>query len=295
MAKLYAYANYAYDDTALNLNALMQSGADRYMDADGDETYDGIFYDDMFWFDGAGQATAWCGANLTATGGTLTGGTVTMLRGEVLTDPVADEWAATWMLSGVGTSATALFNAAKTVRTSDDFSIFQSLLSGNDDIRMSSANDRVRGYAGDDAISGSAGNDVLQGDGGNDRIAGGSGSDVITGGAGKDSLTGNIGRDVFDFNAATESGLNATTRDVIVDFTRGQDRIDLSSIDANTALAGDQAFRGTLIASTATFTTAGQLRLVNGVLYGNTDTDSAAEFSIQLTGVTALAGADFVL
>jgi hypothetical protein len=31
------------------------------------------------------------------------------------------------------------------------------------------------------------------------------------------------------------------------------------------------------------------------VLYGNTDSDAAAEFSIQLTGVTVLTATDFLL
>jgi len=32
-----------------------------------------------------------------------------------------------------------------------------------------------------------------------------------------------------------------------------------------------------------------------GVLYGNTDADEAAEFAIELTGVTALSASDFSL
>ena len=42
-------------------------------------------------------------------------------------------------------------------------------------------------------------------------------------------------------------------------------------------------------------TKAGQLKLVAGMLYGNTDVDAAAEFSIALTGITTLANTDFVL
>ena len=295
MAKLYAYETYAFDLSALNLNALMQAGVERYMDADGDETFEGRFYDDMFWFDDGDTATAWCGDDLTASGGTLTGGSVTMMRGEFSPDLVADIWDATWMLFDISTSATGLFNAAKTARTSDDFAIFQSVLSGADDIRMSNAGDRVRGFAGNDTIAGYGGNDVLEGDTGSDTLYGGAGADMVTGGAGMDRLVGNTGRDIFDFNAAIESGLNANTRDVVADFVRGQDRLDLSGIDANTAQAGDQAFRGTLIAPTATFTAAGQLRLVDGVLYGNTDADATAEFSIKLTGITALSATDFIL
>lgn len=125
-------------------------------------------------------------------------------------------------------------------------------------------------------------------------LSGGIGNDVLTGGAGKDTLTGGAGNDVFDFNALTDTGLDSTTWDVITDFARGYDKIDLSTLDANTATATNDAFTSVIGSATA-FSAAGQLKVVNGVLYGNTDADSTAEFAIQLTGVTALTTADFVL
>jgi hypothetical protein len=82
-------------------------------------------------------------------------------------------------------------------------------------------------------------------------------------------------------------------RDVITDFVRGADKIDLSTIDANTARAGNNAFTS-VIASTASFTAAGQLKVTAGVLYGNTDADSAAEFAIALTGIASLTNGDFI-
>jgi serralysin len=82
--------------------------------------------------------------------------------------------------------------------------------------------------------------------------------------------------------------------DVVNDFVRGQDKIDLRGIDANTATVANDAFT-TFIAGTAAFTAAGQLKLLNGVLYGNTDGDADAEFAIQLTGVTQLTTADVML
>ena len=84
------------------------------------------------------------------------------------------------------------------------------------------------------------------------------------------------------------------SRDLIADFVSGTDHIDLSSIDANAAMAGDQAFTKLLASSTA-FTAAGQLRFGGGVLYGNTDTDTAAEFSIALSGITRISLTDFIL
>ena len=141
-------------------------------------------------------------------------------------------------------------------------------------------------------VSGNSAANTLNGLLGNDQLRGAGGNDVLVGGAGQDSLTGGAGSDVFDFNAASES--RGAARDVIADFASGSDRIDLSTIDANVASAGNDAFTGFIGASEA-FTAAGQLKFSGGVLYGNTDADGAAEFSIALTGVTALGGADVVL
>jgi Ca2+-binding RTX toxin-like protein len=135
---------------------------------------------------------------------------------------------------------------------------------------------------------------VLTGGAGNDTLSSGAGNDRLVGGTGKDTLTGGTGNDIFDFNALNETGLNSTAWDVITDFTRGQDKIDLSTLDANTATAVNDAFRS-VIGSTSAFTAAGQLKVVNGVLYGNTDADSTAEFAIQLTGITSLSTSDFIL
>ena len=108
-------------------------------------------------------------------------------------------------------------------------------------------------------------------------------------------MRGNLGADTFDFNAILES-LVGTSRDIIADFSSTQlDKIDLSTIDANSTLVNDQAFAAAILTSGA-FTAAGQLRLVGDILSGNTDNNFAtSEFEIQLTGVTTLSGADFIL
>ena len=147
----------------------------------------------------------------------------------------------------------------------------------------------INGTAGDDSLNGGSGNDIISGLGGNDLLFGGGGADQLTGGA---------GNDVFIYNSENDSGITAALWDVIKDFTAGQDLIDLSGIDADTTKAGDQAFSSTFIlSSTAPFKTPGQLRFdwVHGVIYGNTDSDSAPEFAIQLLGVTALHASDLVL
>ncbi len=152
----------------------------------------------------------------------------------------------------------------------------------------------LTGNAAANRLLGWEGNDMLIGGAGNDTLEGHTGNDTLVGGAGKDVLSGGAGNDVFDFNALSEMGTTSTTWDLITDFAKG-DRIDLSTLDANTATAANDAFIGTLIGATAAFTTAGQLKLAAGVLYGNTDADGDAEFAIGLTGVNTLVAADFIL
>lgn len=166
---------------------------------------------------------------------------------------------------------------------------------GNDSLFGGDGIDVLFGNVGDNRTNppGFTDNDFLDGGLGNDLLRGDAGNDVLCGGRGADRLEGGSGNDVFDFNLATDSGLVASTRDVIADFAAG-DRIDLSGIDANTGVGGNQAFSGTFV---STFTAAGQLRFdaATNTLFGNTDADAAAEFSIVLTGVTSLASAAIVL
>ena len=126
-------------------------------------------------------------------------------------------------------------------------------------------------------------------------ITGNAGNNIINGGDGNDILSGGLGRDVFDFNAVMESLVGAS-RDIITDFSHAQlDKIDLSTINANSNLLNDQAFLSAVLTSGA-FTSAGQLRLVSNILSGNTDNDfNTSEFEIQLTGIDSLTSADFIL
>lgn len=163
--------------------------------------------------------------------------------------------------------------------------VMNAALGGSDTITGSRYSDTLNGWNGNDTINGLAGNDTLIGGGGNDRI---------TGGAGADRLTGGSGRDIFDFDYASQSGASSTTRDAIADFVRGTDKIDLSTIDARSNVSGNNSF-SKFIAASSSFTAAGQLKFANGVLFGNTDTDSTAEFSIKLTGISTLSLSDIVV
>ena len=138
--------------------------------------------------------------------------------------------------------------------------------------------------------TGNDGANTIQGNTGNNVLSGLNGNDIIIGGTGQDTLTGGGGNDYFKFTASSDS--STSKNDTITDFVRGGDKIDLSAIDANTSVASDQAF--TYIGA-ASFSAAGQLRLIDNVLYGDVNGDKVADFKIALTGVTSLESTDFVL
>ena len=92
---------------------------------------------------------------------------------------------------------------------------------------------------------------MLLGACGADALYGGGGDDILVGGAGRDLLSGGHRADIFRFLGLGDSGPGR--RDLLqaaggaVAFAgagaAGGDRIDLSALDANLGLAGDQAFR----------------------------------------------------
>ena len=108
---------------------------------------------------------------------------------------------------------------------------------------------------------------------------------------------GGLGADVLVYRAVTDSGTGPANRDVITDFTPGQDKIDLSAIDADSSTPGNQAFH---FAGVAPFdATPGCLRLVlyGGfmVLAGDIDGDGVRDFSLEILGTVPTTAADFVL
>ena len=168
---------------------------------------------------------------------------------------------------------------------------------GSDAINGTSANPALRTTSAEDTVSGGDGNDTIQGLGGDDILNGDAGKDVLTGGAGADRLTGGAGADQFVYTAVSES--TPTVRDVITDFSHSQgDKIVLSGIDANSLVAGDQAF--TFIGSAAFSHAAGQLRFEsdghgNTILSGDVNGDGIADFQVQLVGTIPLVSSDFLL
>lgn len=185
---------------------------------------------------------------------------------------------------------------------------------GDDNVQGGNGNDRIFGDDGADTMTGGSGNDTMYGGIGGDRLTGNDGNDVMWGGDGSDVLNGSAGQDVyyggtgFDFfqfgglfidgNTAPGTGNTLATADRIMDYSAAQsDRFDLQQVDANTNLAGDQAFS---FLGTGAFTgVAGQLRYqVMGsetIIMGDLNGDGASDFMIRVSGVHALAEGSFFL
>jgi Ca2+-binding RTX toxin-like protein len=101
--------------------------------------------------------------------------------------------------------------------------------------------DTLHGGDGKDVLYGGGGGDQLWGDAGVDILYGEGGDDTLHGGADADKLYGGVGADTFVFQTTGES--SSAAKDRIFDFNAAEgDVIDLSAIDANTALSGNQAF-----------------------------------------------------
>jgi Ca2+-binding RTX toxin-like protein len=136
--------------------------------------------------------------------------------------------------------------------------------------------------------------------GGNDlvnTIRGGAGADTLTGGGGGDTLMGSGGVDTFRYTALSDSTAGAGHMDTILDFDAAiGEMLDLSALDADLTVGGDQAFS---FIGSAAFTAAGQVRaeIVGGVtmVSGNVNAALDADFVIALTGSHTLTGAHFVL
>jgi Ca2+-binding RTX toxin-like protein len=207
-------------------------------------------------------------------------------------------------VSGVDTASYQFATAAVSVGLATTAAQFtggsgSDTLQNIDNLVGSNFHDTLVGDAHANTLYGLALNDYLDGGAGNDVLLGGDGTDLLIGGPGQDLLTGGAGSDTFDFNALNETGLTSITWDVISDFLSGTDKIDLATLDADTALAGDQAFTAPVLGGTfsGVFASPGDLYFdtTAHVLYGNNDADSAAEFAIQLVGVTTLTAADLFL
>lgn len=207
-----------------------------------------------------------------------------------------------------------------------------------DMIMGTSADERLDGTTGADFIWGRGGNDVLYGDGyapgvpgngqgpaqylgGSDVLWGDDGDDRLSGGHAADVLIGGGGADVFSFGThvpfntnnitpgifVLDSGVGAGARDMIVDFTQGEDVIDLSlllnlsyrflDVDESYQFVGTAAFTGeraqvryvvdgdrTIVQLDGTAYSSGSVQGVDGIV----------DAEIELLGAYTLTEADFI-
>ena len=187
--------------------------------------------------------------------------------------------------------------------TGNDLANKLSGMGGNDTLLGMGGDDTLVGGAGHDRLEGGAGNDRLQGGGGNDWLDGGEGNDILLGGAGADrliggegadDLRGGTGADTFVFLSIADSTMDETGRDTIRDFKSRTDKLDLSAIDADLALARDQAFdfTGTKAAANSVWY---QKQGADLLVFADVDGNATADFSVLLIGVDGLVRGDFIL
>jgi Ca2+-binding RTX toxin-like protein len=192
---------------------------------------------------------------------------------------------------------------------------------GNDRIDAAGGNDRIDGGEGDDVLYGGGGHDIIFGGGdspfnenpegndrlyggsgsdwlvgykGNDLLVGGSGMDWLAGGDGSDRLTGGDGADLFIFSSSALGTTRTGEHDVVTDFVKGVDKLDLGalyeshpigSISAGSAAHGEAVSNYGLVynqAGTKTF------------VYGDADGVAGADFVIELTGSITLTAANLI-
>src|SRR5262245_2659692 len=154
----------------------------------------------------------------------------------------------------------------------------------------------IQGNAFDNTLAGLAGNDVLRGGLGNDVLDGGDGQDRLYGGFGADTMTGGLGADTFVIEGANQTAAVVPFMiiyDRITDFSAAQgDHIDVSAIDANLLMAGDQPF--TYIGANAFTGVPGQRRCAGGIVMGDLNGDTVGDFRFDVN-IPVLAATDFVL
>lgn len=146
--------------------------------------------------------------------------------------------------------------------------------------------ENARSGAGNDTLIGNDAANRLESGAGNDTLIGNGGDDVLVGGAGTDSLTGGAGRDVFLFQSNADSGVGLA-RDRVTDFTKGEDRIDVSALNAAKWI-GTGSFTGQ----------AGQMRYASfdgtTIVELDSNGDRIADWQLELNGTVTLAFSDFL-
>lgn len=159
--------------------------------------------------------------------------------------------------------------------------------------------DQLRGDAGANIFYGGGSTDRLYGRAGDDFLFGQAGTDALYGGLGADRMTGgsDARRDRYIYFNMAESGVGAGSRDIITDFVPGEDRIEISRLDADLTQGLKQRF--TFVGDDPFSGMPGELgyRHEGGdtVVQADVDGDAVPDFEILLRGQLTLAEGDFFL
>lgn len=165
---------------------------------------------------------------------------------------------------------------------------------GNDTLYGGTGTDWINAGTGADILYGEAGDDLLFEEAGDDYLDGGKGGDLLVGGSGADFMIGDEGRDVFAFASLQDfTAMSSSACDVIADFKRGEDIVDLSGVAKE--LGGAFRFSAAQNFSGRFGELIFQQRNGAGYLLGDLNGDSNADFRIQLNGVTSFAATDLRL
>jgi Ca2+-binding RTX toxin-like protein len=200
------------------------------------------------------------------------------------------------VLKGLGGSDTYVVNNAGDKVVELDGQGRDKILSSIDLTLPKAIEDILLTGSGNIGATGNALNNTITGQSGNNVLRGGDGNDVIDGKGGQDKLHGDGGKDKFVFSAAADSKVAAP--DMIMDFLKGSDVIDIRPIDANVLLGGNQKF---VFIGDQDFAGSGQLRVEYDEqtnvthVQGSVDYDAVADFQIDLAGKVALSASDFLL
>ena len=187
---------------------------------------------------------------------------------------------------------------------------------GNDSANTLTGNaaaNTLKGEAGADTLFGLGGDDRLEGGAGNDRLSGGDGRDVFLGGTGDDIFVGDLGLT----KVLTKQG--SMSVDIFLDFDLdGDDFFDMKGLDANSTLAGVQAFEFVGHASgnragDLSFRTFGNINAAEEfmgidldgldgpgagtpvtIVFGDLDGDKNPDFAMVLIGTKDVDASDFI-
>jgi Ca2+-binding RTX toxin-like protein len=151
-------------------------------------------------------------------------------------------------------------------------------------------NDTLLGFGDKDFLDGNFGQDSLNGGGGDDLIEGGPDGDTLAGGPGADTFiwsSDGLGEDQYESGGVLPSGdVDWANMDVVLDFTPGEDKIDVFDVDANGAIDTLDAF--TFIGE---YYAAGGFTAPGQVAYGSDGTDTYLMFNTdEVFAVSTLNG-----